>query len=519
MDSLRIYRVVDGVSDPSTILKDIERAEARAVRLGRSLLGVLYVKPTRVREVGWLSYFGTSVDFQGLDVMTASAAAILLVKRPAGMFALSFGYGRYLLNDDVIEARFGLRATLNAIDESQIRSIDHRRLDAAARHTREQVSRLSRIGSFGVDVARDLLRAVTGRPLDSTLGVQMSGGDVLAVNGKIPLKEVGGYLDRCEVLARGSGYRASFPWVDNIAEVRAGTIREQLNQLLVAAIRGGDWDRIGLGVPEIMDWADLTGFRFEERADAPIHPDLELADFVASFGSVGRLTFGDLRQRRVHLGQAGPDASEKSWSVFKCVVAELELDGQLYVLSEGSWYRVSGGYRKDVESAVAAIGPTTTALPTYSGQAEGTWNQRAAKRSKGRLALMDRQLISCGNRSKVEGCDLLSSDGTMAHVKRKGASSALSHLFAQGQVAGELFLLDSEFRQAFFAKVPAPMRPASPAVAPDPAAHEIAYVVLGHDPQVSTLPFFSKVTLRNAAQALGRLGFKVTLTGVPTVRP
>ena len=516
MDTLRIYRIIDGITDPGAILKDIDATEGRAVRVGRSLLGMLYVKPTEARPAGWLKYFGTSVDLQSLTLTSASTAAILLVKRPGGMFALSFGYGRYLLNDDAIEPRFGLKATLNAIDESQIRSIDHRRLDAVARHTREQVSRLSRIGSFGVDVARDLLRAVTGKPTDPTLGAQMAGGDVLAVTGKIPLKGIAEYLDRCEALARGTGYRASFPWVDNIAEVQAGTTRGELNQHLVESIRGGQ--RIGLGVPEILDWADLTGFRFEERSDAPAYPNLELADFITSFGPIDRLVITDLKHCRVFLGEAGADTSIKSWSVFRCLVAELTWKGKLYILSEGSWYQVSGAYRQQVESAVAGIGPTTTELPGYAGQAEGAWNERAANRSKGQLALMDRKLISCGNRSKVEGCDLFSTDGTLAHVKRKGASSALSHLFAQGQVAGEMFLSDSEFRKEFFARVPGPMRPADPTATPNPATHEVAYVVLDSVAPATSLPFFSKVTLRNAAQALGRLGFKVTLTGIATKR-
>ncbi|MFN0180516.1 MAG: TIGR04141 family sporadically distributed protein [Gemmatimonadales bacterium] len=492
MVNLRIYRVVESFAAPAETLKDIDTVEGRGVRLGRSLIGMLYVKPTEVAEPAWIAYFDGKVDVSGIKLSSASSAAVLLTRRKARTFALTFGYGRFLLNEEAIEPRFGLRATLNAIEPSMIRSIDHRRLDAVSRHTREQVSRLSAINSFGVDVARDLLRAVTGCPTDPSLGVQLSGADVLAVVGKVPLKSLLEQLDRYAGLADQTTYRGTFPWVDNIAEVRAAGERERLGRGLVDAIKRGVHDRIGIAVPEIMDWSNAAGFRYGPHPDDRVFADLSIANVLQEYGRPDRLTLQDLHQTRIHLGEADTGSTSRSWPVVKCLVAELELDEGLFVLSEGSWYQVSRDYRDQVASDVGKIPKSTIVLPKYNGQNEGEYNQRAARKGKDRLTLLDRKLIACGNRSTVEPCDLNSSERQMVHVKRRGASSAMSHLFAQGLVAGEMFALDTPFRHAFNERLPAGMRMADPQQAPRPGTHELSYVLLGCDDVQATLPFLAR---------------------------
>src|SRR5207245_11347461 len=121
----------------------------------------------------WLTYFESVVDFSEISLLTASSSAILLVPKPNNLFAIVFGYGRYLLAEEAIESRFGLRVTLNAIEHSQLRSIDHKRLEGVPCHTSEQVTKASGLEEFGLDVERDLLRGVTGTPKDQSLGIRL----------------------------------------------------------------------------------------------------------------------------------------------------------------------------------------------------------------------------------------------------------------------------------------------------------------------------------------------------------
>ena len=122
-------------------------------------------------------------------------------------------------------------------------------------------------------------------------------------------------------------------------------------------------------------------------------------------------------------------------------------------------------------------------------------------------------------------CDVLTRDRQLVHVKRKFASSALSHLFGQGYVSAEL-LIDSE---AYRARVRDKIGGANPdfqrlfpegdVVAAD---WEVVYAILGPwngESPSAKLPFFSKVNLREFRRRLRRMGFKVTLARVPVIDP
>ena len=52
-----------------------------------------------------------------------------------------FGFGRHLLNEGVIEERFGLKVVLNSVDHKSLRSIDKTSLGSVPKQTLEQVSR------------------------------------------------------------------------------------------------------------------------------------------------------------------------------------------------------------------------------------------------------------------------------------------------------------------------------------------------------------------------------------------
>jgi uncharacterized protein (TIGR04141 family) len=102
----------------------------------------------------------------------------------------------------------------------------------------------------------------------------------------------------------------------------------------------------------------------------------------------------------------------------------------------------------------------------------------------------------------------------MIHVKRYGASSVLSHLFAQGLVSATTFLSDPSFREKVNGLVPPPLRLVSPVTQPDAADYEIAFFVASRSAGPLALPFFSRVTLRHTYTQLAAYKFRATLTKV-----
>jgi uncharacterized protein (TIGR04141 family) len=95
------------------------------------------------------------------------------------------------------------------------------------------------------------------------------------------------------------------------------------------------------------------------------------------------------------------------------------------------------------------------------------------------------------------------------HVKHYAGSSVLSHLFYQGIVSGELFLADAEFRKKVNGKLPSSHH-IDLKKQPVAGDYEIVFAIISSSSKVLDLPFFSKVSLRNARRRLATFGYKVS---------
>src|SRR5262249_42898102 len=146
--------------------------------------------------------------------------------------------------------------------------------------TRVQSSRQAAVREFGLDIEQDLLRAATGIPHDEAHGKRLSGMDSLhaAVRVELPQlrKLLAVYLDK----STDQSYRESFPWVDHISEVSQPATVARLDHRLASGIQDRSLERCWLAVPEIIEWAEIAGFRYRFGAREPQYHDLHLPDFL-----------------------------------------------------------------------------------------------------------------------------------------------------------------------------------------------------------------------------------------------
>jgi len=516
MDKITIFRVRADVIDPDQILPGRAKLRNVEVRVDGKHFGVLYIKKSELRLPAWVRYFDGAADFRGIPLRTSATGAVLLVKRKAVIFAIVFGYGRYLVSGEAVDGRFGLVVALNAIDPGKLRSLDHKRLESVARHTREQISREGDLKFFGLDVERDLLRAVTGAPSDSLLGMRLTGGESLTVVGNSPLRELGETLDRFDDLARDDSYKKSFPWVDNIREVRNPGLITELDAYLVELVKRDEVE-LWLTPPEILDWSSVGGFKYKQTRTAREFQDVDIADYYDECGS--NLDFSVSRLRADHLQcfRAEDERPIASWSIYRCLVAELLYNGGQFVLSEGKWYQVEQSFLASVEQALSQIQRATHTYPPYRAKNEGNYNRNAAEKSNGELICLDQDFVHFPPRGKVEVCDLYARNHTFVHVKRCAASSVLSHLFSQATVSAELMLQESRFRQAVFEKLPTSHRWGDPARAIERDQLEVCFAIIARRGKRLELPFFSRVNLRNTVKTLSGWGYRVSLAEIDSL--
>jgi uncharacterized protein (TIGR04141 family) len=161
--------------------------------------------------------------------MNETVSAVLFVPAANRTFALTFGYGRSLLQADSWEDGFGLKVTLNAVRPGNIKSIDRTSFDAFAHQTRTQGVRAGDLEEFGLDVEQDILRSVTGKPADESLGDKLSGKDAVVFNARVDVPGLPDFLASYLVKYRSNAYKEWYSDLDQLAEVSDGRLQDRLN--------------------------------------------------------------------------------------------------------------------------------------------------------------------------------------------------------------------------------------------------------------------------------------------------
>lgn len=493
------------------------------------LTGRFYSKKNFPSTPSWVKYVEPAVEGGIHDVQSASATGLLVLQVDNHTFALTFGYGRSFLDQAKIERRFGLKVALNLIDQTQIRSLDTKLFDEMVVSKNTQTSRTAELPAFGVDVLRDIVRAVTGIAPVATGYKGVSGADALVLGVASPVTDLPKLLRDIYGHYTATKYQAAFGWVDHLAEVKDPTLVECLDAQLVDQLRASDTSSTHMAMPENLDWEDIEYFLIAPTRRQTRFVELDLDRYLQQPATkTADTTVGQLKQRKVAVKFISSAEAVDRWSVYQCLVSEQRINDKLYALVEGRWFEIANTLVKQVDSVVSAIPEMTVTLPPgRAGESEGDYNARAAAGSA-ELALLDKQLVApSGATTRIEFCDLIATDGSLIHVKRKSRSSTLSHLFAQGHVSAET-LVDGQLRNQVRAAITKAAGSADASswlalVPPNGAAAErdkvtVTYAVIANSKAkgIEWLPFFSRLTLMQTIRDLNRLGFtKIALARVP----
>ena len=308
--------------------------------------GRLFIKRPTARLPDWARFFSPQIDRRSFG-LTAAVSAVLLLETGDRAFAITFGPGgRFLIDTAKTEERFGLLTVLNSIPENRLRSMDKTAFDALATHSRVQTSREASATEFGLDVERDLVRAVTGTPDEEDLGQRLQGVDSLKATVRVELADLPSLLRNYLARYRSTSYKRSFPWIDHIAEVKDKVLRHRLDEELLETIRRRELHTCWLAVPEIVDWDRIHRFRYGRGRRNPTHHDIdldgwltELTDTTKRLSVPADFDLKLLSNRKVFaLDEDGREIAQ--WPIYKCLNAEIEGDDEnAYLISAGKWYR------------------------------------------------------------------------------------------------------------------------------------------------------------------------------------
>jgi len=468
----------------------------------------------------WAEFLELSDD-EERPLRNVMAFGLIFVLASDRWFAVSFGLGHVKLDPASFEQDFGLRVVLNSVDPLQLKSTDVRIPDENTLSRRSQTSRGSDQTAFSIDVERDIVRGLAGRPKSADFASRIAGSDALSMDRKAEVADLPTICAEALAAYQKDDYKANFAWIDQIRHIRDQELIGPLDATVVeafnAALGGAVPDTLHLAFPVIYDPEKGSEIRYKGFRSTNIYPDLDVAGYLDALHERGKTEFKpeDLSDHSVHeVDDDGRDCGGK-WKIRDCIVFETELDGGKYVLSGGRWYRVDPALAQEVAGFFATV--DAYELPeAEAGENESKYNKRIATGGFDLLCLDQINIRPTGAASPIEVCDFVTRDRRLIHVKDQTSSSRLSHLFNQGTVSARVLKIDGAFRERVRSQITTQQAAlgmdgfdeAIPGSRQEIRAgdYTIIYAVLtsSNEPK---LPFFSLVTFRQAARDLQALGY------------
>ena len=536
-NKIAIYLIKEQYSDHNHILKETKGTKETSdpkppVPLIINNDAVFYYSESKQSQPLWVkNFFGSSLSEIENLLYNKTTKGVLLISANVNSdkrrtFAIPFGYGWTLLNPGVWEERFGLKVALNILDDENVRRIDKKNISSVSKDISEQLSLTSEIADFGIDIEQDLICSITGKTKEmyQQFGKTVTGKDAIYISTKVDILNVTKILKMCYERYISKDYTEKFGWIDHIMDIRDTKVKKKLNDILIKKIKDEDFNKIWMAVPGLVDWHDVRGFVYDKKSSEEPEDDIYLKGFLNSLKENNdnnelEIKIETLKERYVYcISESNGGMPMHKWRAYNCLHCEIKIKNTLYLLNNGRWYEIEKEFASNINEDYKEMynKPQTLELPKYDHKNEAEYNKIVAEDNQ-KFYCMDREnIIYGGGYSKIEFCDLYTKDKQIIHVKRYGGSGVLSHLFAQGVVSGELFMAEKEFRKKVNEKLPDSHKINDYADKPKDNDYQVIFAIISASKKDLEIPFFSKVTLRNAKRRLETYGYKVALLKINT---
>ena len=346
-----VYLAHEGVREIDDLVKAAAGVSRYPVGEEWGFEGALFVQPHEASRPDWAAVLDDLAGATLPNLTTQLAGAALVARLQGRIFALAFGQGRHLLRSELLVEDFGLRVAENTVDPAAIRSIDGRAFERGVLLTRRQTSRPGRAESLGLQVDREMIRSITGRSrIDG--GGRVHGGTSLGLSGDIDLRRLHAFGQRLLHDYSDNAYKEAFPQLDRLQALSPESSDARvLDGKLLDALKSPDYGSAYLAPPAILDWGDVSAFRFSTEPRTSQAQDLRLEDYLLSLGDPSQITEARLENDEVLVIARDSARTVFRWSVRRCIVWETQIEEAAYILAEGLWWRVDREYMDYVDSA------------------------------------------------------------------------------------------------------------------------------------------------------------------------
>lgn len=460
----------------------------------RGSTDIFYVLDKSWQSIDWGDFFQKITD-EAPDASPVDRpwGILFFITKNKNCLSIPFGAGGGKLDKSKFVYNFGLKTTLNMIDEN---SIMHQTSKAFSQNKlRKDVASANRrrLGDLGFDELTDILSNVDGEPkaeYKDSFTSKISGSQSLNIT--LSPTTVVAQLGALEKAYAGKAYETSFGFIDNLSPLSKGetTLKTELNLKIYEALKNGDY---AVFAPLPSDsYYSIRSCEFRGKTVLFTNQSFFEAINLASKTPDELVRFLKINKATVNLEFKDSESSEEV-ALYKFLSLDVKHEDQHFLLENGMWFRVNPKlvnvvdqyFSERVVATPKAFAEVALENKNKEGrewralQDEGKYLGEICKRNP-EYVLGDKQLVE-----ETEVFDLFH-ENVLFHVKKGTSGSApLSHLFKQGLVS--IRRLTSE--QAFLGK-------AKKKIGEFDLNSSRAVVAFGIIKNTPKLPIFSKISFR-----------------------
>lgn len=454
---------------------------------GRCLLNILQFKTIETEDIKGKFYFNATVvktktqdDIPWLKFINEKLKKVQLFesgnKQARGIFiysiknnenedfyAMVFGPGAdSFINKDKIVSDFGLKIAMNTCDPNAIKSIQTSQHDTLSIQAEKQIHTGAGLSTYDIDYDEEFFKKISGKAkADYPFIASISGAERVQLKfdkeQKLTWEKLKEKTTLLNSLYVSEEYKSTdFKTFDNMKYETISSVIKTLDELLVKKLQKGEFEKISLTVPDIIDTERYT-FSYKNNV-AQEFEELILEDLIEAHKIIN--TIDTVKRWNIYKNDKIAETQYREWNAYQCLVAEIDYNKKKYILFNGRWREVSKDFVKAVNNYIenkridfddAILPELENDVLIYDEESkrnkESVYNETIAQKNAN-IFLFDKAHIKLGNKAQYEICDLFTSNKELIQIKRfERGTASISHLFTQAKFYAEAFLIDTNLRK------------------------------------------------------------------------
>lgn len=430
------------LSKKGLTLKDLikSRYTSKEIELGNANYKCYLVYKYSESKPKFVDFFGAVEDDFILIANNSSNNIALIISGvkdnilESRSFIITFGSGRYFINDNTLESNFGEALFFNLVEPNSFKMLNTKNLDNGMSNITETKPNYLNVYSFYSTSRNKLFIKAKGKARLNDAGVltdNIENGFSFKFFTNLKLNDLIEKLPLYLRLYKDDSYKEKYKELLKFNQVKNKNLLKELNKYSIDNFFNES--SLFFGYPDKLDENFLDNLVsvsvFRQKIDSFDKLKLKaILDTGHEIYSNTKFSF------KTENGNKYVEFSE-------LIYGEVFYKNKIYFATNGNWYIAASDFVADINNTLNEYRNSQTIIKDFYEGSESDFNEKIAKENED-FILFDKKLFN-----NIELCDLYSkSNYEFIHVKIYRNSESISHLISQVNASINCIRKDSNFR-------------------------------------------------------------------------